>query len=403
MFIKHLSLSNFRNYRTAEVSFQPGITLFLGPNGQGKTNLVEAIRYLSSLNSHRVSGYQALIRRNSEGIQEQSALVRALASHQDRDVMLELELNSSSQNKARVNKSDVSRVRDILGYVSTVTFSPEDLDIVRRDPSERRAFIDELIVQVWPRFAGVYADYERVLKQRNSLLKSARATGTSGSALSTLDAWDSSLVKYGAEIIAARMDLVRRIQPHLFAAYQSIAKTNNEPKISVKSSISAAGLVEDDEIFGEAANATENAGFAELPSDRAELEEMFHVKLSQVRPKELERGITLVGPQRDDLVLSLGSLPVKGFASHGESISYALALRLASIELLRAETRTGDPILILDDVFAELDEGRRDRLAELIGKNEQVFITAADMADVPVSLAMRQYDVLAGEVVVHDR
>ena len=403
MFIKHLSLSNFRNYRTAEVSFQPGITLFLGPNGQGKTNLVEAIRYLSSLNSHRVSGYQALIRRNSEGIQEQSALVRALASHQDRDVMLELELNSSSQNKARVNKSDVSRVRDILGYVSTVTFSPEDLDIVRRDPSERRAFIDELIVQVWPRFAGVYADYERVLKQRNSLLKSARVTGTSGSALSTLDAWDSSLVKYGAEIIAARMDLVRRIQPHLFAAYQSIAKTNNQPKISVKSSISAAGLVEDDEIFGEAANATENAGFAELPNDRAELEEMFHVKLSQVRPKELERGITLVGPQRDDLVLSLGSLPVKGFASHGESISYALALRLASIELLRAETRTGDPILILDDVFAELDEGRRDRLAELIGKNEQVFITAADMADVPASLAMRQYDVLAGEVVAHDR
>jgi DNA replication and repair protein RecF len=402
MFIKHLSLSNFRNYRTAEVSFQPGITLLIGPNGQGKTNLVEAIRYLSSLNSHRVAGYQALIRRDADGTQESSALVRALASHQDRDVMLELELNSSSQNKARINKSDVPRVRDILGYVNSVTFSPEDLDIVRRDPSERRQFIDELVVQVWPRFAGVYADYERVLKQRNSLLKSARATGTTGASLSTLDAWDASLVKYGAEIIAARLDLVKRLQPHVFSAYQAIALANNEPKIAVKSSILASGFMDDEEFGVEAANAAGNAGFAELPSDRAELEELFHVKLAEVRAKELERGLTLVGPQRDDLVLTLGTLPVKGFASHGESISYALALRLASIELLRAETRSGDPILILDDVFAELDEGRRDRLAQLISGNEQVFITAADMADVPDGLEMTQFDVLAGVVQAHD-
>lgn len=402
MFIKHLSLSNFRNYRTAEVSFQPGITLLIGPNGQGKTNLVEAIRYLSSLNSHRVAGYQALIRREADGTQESSALVRALASHQDRDVMLELELNASSQNKARINKSDVPRVRDILGYVNSVTFSPEDLDIVRRDPSERRQFIDELVVQVWPRFAGVYADYERVLKQRNSLLKSARATGTTGASLSTLDAWDASLVKYGSEIIAARLDLVKRLQPHVFAAYQAIALANNEPKIAVKSSILTAGFMDDDDFGAEAANAAGTAGFAELPSDRAELEELFHVKLAEVRSKELERGLTLVGPQRDDLVLTLGTLPVKGFASHGESISYALALRLASIELLRAETRSGDPILILDDVFAELDEGRRDRLAQLISGNEQVFITAADMADVPAGLKMTQFDVLAGVVQAHD-
>ena len=402
MFIKHLSLSNFRNYRTAEVSFQPGITLLIGPNGQGKTNLVEAIRYLSSLNSHRVAGYQALIRREADGTQESSALVRALASHQDRDVMLELELNASSQNKARINKSVVPRVREILGYVNSVTFSPEDLDIVRRDPSERRQFIDELVVQVWPRFAGVYADYERVLKQRNSLLKSARATGTTGASLSTLDAWDASLVKYGAEIIAARLDLVKRLQPHVFAAYQAIALANNEPKIAVKSSILASGFMEDDEFGFEAANAAGTAAFAELPSDRAELEELFHVKLAEVRSKELERGLTLVGPQRDDLVLTLGTLPVKGFASHGESISYALALRLASIELLRAETRSGDPILILDDVFAELDEGRRDRLAQLISGNEQVFITAADMADVPAGLKMTQFDVLAGVVQAHD-
>ena len=402
MFIKHLSLSNFRNYRTAEVAFEPGVTLLLGPNGQGKTNLVEAIRYLSSLNSHRVAGYQALIRRELDGVQQPSALIRAMASHDERDVLLEVELNSESQNKARVNKADVPRARDILGYVKTVTFSPEDLDIVRRDPTERRRFIDDLIVQIWPRFAGVYADYERVLKQRNSLLKSARATGTRGTSLSTLDAWDASLVKYGAEIISARLDLVKRIQPHVFEAYQAIALANNEPKISIKSSISANGLLEDEDFGADSPAGAANSGFAELPSDRSELEELFHVKLSEVRPKELERGLTLVGPQRDDLVLNLGNLPVKGFASHGESISYALALRLASIALLRAETRTGDPILILDDVFAELDEGRRNRLATLIADNEQVFITAADLADVPDSLKMTRYDVISGQVSAHD-
>ena len=402
MFIKHLSLSNFRNYRSAEVGFQPGVTLLLGPNGQGKTNLVEAIRYLSSLNSHRVAGYQALIRREADGAQGASALIRAMASHDERDVMLEVELNTDSQNKARVNRADVPKVRDILGYVKTVTFSPEDLDIVRRDPTERRRFIDELIVQIWPRFAGVYADYERVLKQRNSLLKSARATGTRGTSLSTLDAWDASLVKYGAEIISARLDLVRRIQPHVFQAYQAIALANNEPKIIVKSSISATGFMEEDDFGLEATSGNGVQGFAELPTDRTELEDLFHVKLSEVRSKELERGLTLVGPQRDDLLLQLGNLPVKGFASHGESISYALALRLASIELLKAETRTGDPILILDDVFAELDEGRRNRLADLIASNEQVFITAADMGDVPDSLKMKRYDVTAGEVSQHE-
>ena len=399
MFIKHLSLSHFRNYRSAEVSFQPGVTLLLGPNGQGKTNLVEAIRYLSSLSSHRVAGYQALIRRDEAGTQQNSALVRALASFDERDVLLELELNASSQNKARINKSDVPRVRDLLGYVNTVTFAPEDLDIVRRDPSERRAFIDELVVQVWPRFAGVYADYERVLKQRNSLLKSARTTGTKGSSLSTLDAWDASLVKYGAEIMSARFQLVERLQPHLFAAYQAIAKANNEPRVEIKSSILGFSSSGDDfDDFGPEA-AGGSAGDSILrTADREELEAKFHVKLSEVRPKELERGLTLVGPQRDDLLLTLGALPVKGFASHGESISFALALRLASIELLKAETRSGDPILILDDVFAELDEGRRNRLAQLIAANEQVLITAADMADVPAELVMRQINIENGVV-----
>ncbi len=403
MLIKHLSLANFRNYKTADVALRPGVNLFVGPNGQGKTNLVEAIRYLSTLSSHRVAGYLPLIKAG-----ENSATVRALASFEDRDNLLELELNRESQNRVRINKSPVPKQRDVLGYVNTVTFAPEDLDIVKRDPTNRRAFIDELVIQVWPRFAGVYADYERVLKQRNTLLKTARQTGAKGSALSTLDAWDASLGSYGSEIVAARVDLVGRLQPHLFSAYQSIAIANNEPRILVKSSLLGAAVPSG---FGGSAGGSGFGGGAGTEdddaddlefittSDRAEIEELFRAKLSFVRSKEIERGLTLIGPQRDDLVLMLGDLPAKGYASHGESWSYALALRLASVDLLRAETRSGDPILILDDVFAELDAGRRERLAELVAGNEQVLITAAVAEDVPGALKASVFVVQAGEVV----
>ncbi|WP_296647370.1 DNA replication/repair protein RecF [Rhodoluna sp.] len=385
MYIKHLSLAHFRNYETAEVELKPGVNLLVGPNGQGKTNLVEAIRYLSTLSSHRVAGYVPMIRQ-----EQPQAVVRALASFDDRDMLIELELNRTTPNKARVNKSPAARVRDILGYVNSVTFAPEDLDIVKRDPSNRRAFIDELVVQVWPRFAGVYSDYERVLKQRNTLLKTARQTGAKGSALSTLDAWDQSLISYGSEIIAARLDLVERLRPHLFEAYQSIAIANNEPKILVRSSLLGSAIVQSDED-------AENLEFITI-TDRQEIEELYRSKLTLVRPKELERGITLVGPHRDDLVLMLGTLPAKGYASHGESWSYALALRLASIALLRAETRSGDPILILDDVFAELDAGRRERLAAMVANNEQVLITAAVAEDVPQQLIATVFRVASGQV-----
>ena len=388
MFIKHLSLASFRNYKNAEIALQPGVNLLVGPNGQGKTNLVEAIRYLSTLSSHRVAGYLPLIKQD-----EPQAAIRAMASHADRDILIELELNRDSANKARINKSPAPRVRDILGLVNSVTFAPEDLDIVKRDPTNRRAFIDELVVQVWPRFAGVYSDYERVLKQRNTLLKTARQTGAKGSALSTLDAWDQSLVSYGSEIIAARVDLVERLRPHLFEAYQSIAIANNEPRILVKSSLLGtaipSGWGDDDD--------SEDLEYIQT-ADRAEIEALYSAKLATVRAKELERGITLVGPHRDDLVLMLGTLPAKGYASHGESWSYALALRLASIALLRAETRTGDPILILDDVFAELDAGRRARLAGMVAGNEQVLITAAVAEDVPEELIATVFHVKHGEV-----
>jgi DNA replication and repair protein RecF len=388
MFIKHLSLASFRNYKNAEIALQPGVNLLVGPNGQGKTNLVEAIRYLSTLSSHRVAGYLPLIKQD-----EPQAAVRAMASHEDRDILVELELNRDSPNKARVNKAPVPRVRDILGIVNSVTFAPEDLDIVKRDPTNRRAFIDELVVQVWPRFAGVYSDYDRVLKQRNTLLKTARQTGAKGSALSTLDAWDQSLVSYGSEIIAARVDLVERLRPHLFEAYQSIAIANNEPRILVKSSLLGtaipSGWGDDDD--------SEDLEYIQT-ADRTEIEALYSAKLATVRAKELERGITLVGPHRDDLVLMLGTLPAKGYASHGESWSYALALRLASIALLRAETRTGDPILILDDVFAELDAGRRARLAGMVAGNEQVLITAAVAEDIPEELIATVFHVKHGEV-----
>lgn len=387
MFVKHLSLANFRNYETAEVSFEPGVNLLVGPNGQGKTNLVEAIRYLSTLSSHRVAGYLPLIRNAQPPIAQ--AIIRALAHHDGRDALLELELNRDSQNRARINKANATRVRDILGYVNTVTFAPEDLDIIKKDPSNRRAFIDELLVQVSPRFAGVFTDYERVLKQRNTLLRTARQTGAKGTSLSTLDAWDESLIKFGSEIVAARVALVERIRPLLTEAYQSIAIANNEPRVLVKSSLLGAAVSEDDD--------AEGLEYIES-ADGTEVAEQYRAKLQAVRGKELERGITMVGPHRDDLVLLLSTLPAKGYASHGESWSFALALRLASINLLRGETRSGDPVLILDDVFAELDAGRRSRLAELVAGNEQVLITAAVGEDVPEQLKARVLNVKAGVV-----
>jgi DNA replication and repair protein RecF len=385
--VKHLALANFRNYSTADVAFSPGVNLLVGPNGQGKTNLVEAIRFMSTLSSHRVAGYLPLIRNAQPEVDQ--AIIRVLATHDGRDALLELELNRSTPNRARINKATAPRVRDVLGYVNTVTFAPEDLDIVKKDPSYRRAFIDELLVQVSPRFSGVFSDYDRVLKQRNTLLRTARQTGAKGTSLSTLDAWDESLIKFGSEIVAARIALVERMRPLLTEAYQAIAIANNEPQILMKSSLLGDAVTEDDDT--ESLENIEN-------SNESEVEQLFRGKLAQIRSRELERGITMVGPHRDDLVLMLSDLPAKGYASHGESWSFALALRLASIDLLRAETRSGDPVLILDDVFAELDAGRRARLAELVANNEQVLITAAVGEDVPDELRAKVFNVFAGEV-----
>ena len=384
MFVKHLTLSHFRNHKNTDLPLEPGVNLLVGPNGQGKTNVVEAIEYVSTLSSHRVAGYQALIHKDAA-----QAIVRLKVSHQDRDVLVDIELSRENSNQLRINQSPVNRMRDVLGTVQSVVFAPEDIDIVKRDPSNRRAFIDQLLIQLTPRMAGVIADYERVLKQRNTLLKTARATGTKGSALSTLDAWDESLIKFGSEIVQARLSLLERIKPYLTDAYQAIAIANNEPNVLMKSSLLGAQVVDD---FEEA-----ELEFLEITKIDS-VPELYREKLISVRQKELERGITLIGPHRDDLVLLLGDLPAKGYASHGESWSYALALRLASARLLSEESSTGDPVVILDDVFAELDASRRQRLAEMIAGNEQVIITAAVAEDVPTTLKATVYEVSKGEV-----
>ena len=383
MHVKHLSLSNFRNYSTVELPLTTGINLLVGRNGQGKTNLAEAIFYAATLSSHRVSGYLPLIKQG-----ESKAIIRLLARFEDRENLLELELTTEGSNRARINKSETPRVRDVLGYVNAVIFSPEDLDIVKRDPSNRRAFIDELIVQLTPRMAGVYSDYDRVLKQRNTLLKSARNMSASASGLSTLDSWDQSLVGIGSEIIAARFDITSRIAPYLQAAYAAIADEKNDPSIRIKSSLAT------NDIDSDGSETFLNTG------DRQEIEKLFQSRLAEVRSKELERGITLVGPHRDDLLLLLGTLPAKGYISHGESWSYALALKLASADLIRKDARAGDPVLILDDVFAELDSTRRSRLAALVSHNEQVIITAAVAEDVPTELSATRFNVLAGSLEV---
>ena len=384
MYVKRVRLTNFRNYKTADLGLYPGVNLLHGSNGQGKTNLVEAINFFGSLSSHRVAGLTPLIKQG-----EETAIISLELAHDERELLLEFELNSDSSNRARLNKSAVAKPKDILGFLNSVIFAPEDLDIVKRDPTNRRAFIDQLIIQFTPRMLGVYSDYERVLKQRNTLLKSARATGTKGSALSTLSAWDESLVSLGSEIIAARVSIAQKLEPGLIANYQAIAKSNNEPKTFIKSSIIETAAIDSEE--------SDSAEYL-ATTDREQIAELFRETLERTRPKELERGITLVGPHRDDLVLILGSLPAKGYASHGESWSYALALRLASLEILKGESRLGDPILILDDVFAELDADRRPKLAELVLGNEQVIITAAVIEDVPEALSAKRFSVVAGEI-----
>ncbi|MDQ1123941.1 DNA replication/repair protein RecF [Microbacterium trichothecenolyticum] len=377
MIVEQLGLKDFRNYAGADVSLSAGANVFVGRNGQGKTNLVEAVAYLATLGSHRVSNDAPLVRDGMD-----AAIVRARLAHGERTVLLELQVNRQGANKARVNGVNV-RTSELPRYAQVVLFAPEDLQIVRGDPSARRRFADQLIVQRTPRMAGVLGDYDRVLRQRSALLKSARARGLRGDALSTLDVWDDKLVTLGTEVIEARLALASDLLEPVARAYAAIAGADHHPHLAWALSVGGGDPEE-----GDAGESTEAGPLAE----------QFRSALAARRSAELERGLTLVGPHRDDLVLKVRGLPVKGYASHGESWSVALSLRLASAELLRAESRLGDPVLILDDVFAELDAGRRARLADLAGGYEQVIVTSAVEEDVPAGLRAHVVRVEAGRI-----
>ncbi|MFF5485067.1 DNA replication/repair protein RecF [Streptomyces virginiae] len=375
MHVSHLSLADFRSYARAEVPLDPGVTAFVGPNGQGKTNLVEAIGYLATLGSHRVSSDAPLVRMGAD-----RAIIRAAVTQGERQQLVELELNPGRANRARINRSSQVRPRGVLGIIRTVLFAPEDLALVKGDPGERRRFLDELVTARSPRMAAVRSDYERVLKQRNTLLKSAamaRRHGGRSLDLSTLDVWDQHLARVGAELLVQRLDLIATLLPLADKAYEQLAPGGGPLGLAYRSSV------------GEPVD----SGAART---REALYEALLAALAEVRKQEIERGVTLVGPHRDDLVLRLGELPAKGYASHGESWSYALALRLASYELLRSEG--SEPVLILDDVFAELDARRRERLAELVAPGEQVLVTAAVDDDVPGVLVGTRFGVSGGEV-----
>ncbi|CAL99359.1 DNA replication and repair protein RecF [Saccharopolyspora erythraea NRRL 2338] len=387
MYVRHLQVTDFRSWPHADLTFEPGPTVLVGSNGQGKTNLVEALGYVATLGSHRVATDAPLVRYGT-----QRAVVRAAVVNHGRELLVELEITPGKANRARINRGAAGKPRDVLGILRTVLFAPEDMAMVRGDPGERRRFLDDLLVARAPRYAGVRSDYDRVLRQRSALLKSAGAAkrGGSGGDLRTLEVWDGHLARYGAELLAGRLDLVAAIAPHVTSAYANVAATAEETAPS--------GRVADVRYrssLGESLPEGYGVPRGE-PADVEVLEKALLAELERVRAQELERGVSLVGPHRDDLELMLGELPAKGYASHGESWSFALALRLASYHLLAEDG--AEPVLILDDVFAELDRRRRSRLAELVAGAEQVLVTAAVAEDVPEELTGVRFDVREGEV-----
>jgi DNA replication and repair protein RecF len=365
MRITHLSLVDFRNYQAAEVPFRPGPNLLIGRNGQGKTNLAEAIAYFSSLSSHRVTGDAALIRAGTD-----SAVMRMRVSANDREVLLESQLNRGRANRAQVNRNSV-RPRELTRWFTCVLFAPEDLTLVRGEPGIRRRFLDDAVTARQPAFASTLGDYERVVKQRTALLKAARAGGSQSALDATLEVWDARLVELGVKIMLARRALVASLERPLIDAYASLVEHDHAPIIELSETV-----------LSESLDVSRETNSDDRVS-RETLSEQFRHALSQVRRQEIERAVTLVGPHRDDAEFSLNRLPVKGYASHGETWSFVLAVRLSLAILLREESVAGDPVVILDDVFAELDMRRRSALMTAVAQFEQVIVTAAVEDDVP--------------------
>jgi len=402
--VTRLALTDFRSYASVDVSLEPGVTIFTGPNGEGKTNLVEAVGYVATLASHRAAHDGPLIRAGAE-----QAIIRAAVSTSANDALVEIELNAGRANRVRLNRAPLTRPREVLGVLRTVLFAPEDLALVKGDPGERRRFLDDLLVAMAPRYAAVRADYERVLKQRTALLKSAGPKGgpkgnrqSREAVTATLDVWDAHLARTGAELLVAREHLVQALRPHVEHAYLAVAGGDRGPAaIEYRRSFEPTETrsFEPSEITasGQAGITDDGSVGAQSPSHGERVraaEQSLKAALLEVRSSEFDRGVCLAGPHRDELELSVRTLPARGYASHGESWSLALALRLASFDLLRADRE--DPVLILDDVFAELDVGRRDRLAALVATAEQVLVTAAVPADVPEILTGARFTVAAG-------
>lgn len=359
MHLRRLAVVDFRSWEHAELDLEPGVSVLVGPNGVGKTNLAEAVGYLATLGSHRVATDAPLVRRGAE-----RAVVRGAVVHRGRELAVEVEIAPGRPNRARVNRAPVPRARDVLGILRTVLFAPEDLALVRGDPDGRRRFLDDLLVARRPRYAAVRADYDRVLRQRSALLKTARAAGRGAAAdLRTLEVWDGHLARHGAALLAGRLDLLDGLAGPAVEAFAEVAPSSEPVALAYRT-----GLVED----------------GPVPRSAGDLEPLLLAALARARRQEVERGVCLVGPHRDDLELRLGPGPAKGYASHGESWALALALRLASYRLLCADD--AEPVLILDDVFAELDARRRRALAGVAVRAEQVLVTAAVADDVPAEL-----------------
>jgi len=370
MRVVHLSLLDYRNYGHADVSLVPGRNLVLGRNGQGKTNLVEAIAYFASLRSHRVTSDSALIRAGAA-----AAVVRMRVGVLDREASLEIQINRGQSNRAQVN-GNVVRPRELTRWFSAVVFAPEDLMIVRGEPALRRRFLDEGVVARNPAMSQVLSDYERVVRQRTSLLKSARASGARANLDASLEVWDEQLISLGSRIVAERRRLVNDLRAPLAEGYGAIAAADHSPALALAEALDVDVSRETLERDGG------DRGDPTPDVSRETIAETFRAALRSARRAELERGLTLVGPHRDDLALQLNGLPVKGYASHGESWSFALALRLSLAALLREESAAGDPVIVLDDVFAELDAERRRRLMDAVGDYEQVVVTAAVEEDI---------------------
>ena len=402
MYVSDLALDDFRSYHHLVLSLKAGPTALIGANGQGKTNLVEAVGYLSTLSSHRVGAETALVRRAGPGEEQPGgAVVRAKVVRGQRPSVIEIEIISGKANRARLNRG-ACRPRDLLGVLRTVVFAPEDLSLVRNEPGVRRGFLDDLVVTLRPGLAGVRAEHDKILAQRASLLKSARAARSStASMLSTLEVWDTQLAAAAARLITARVDVVRRLRPWVASAYETVSGSSGErsrAQLAYRSSLLGHEGSPDPDPHDEAAWL---AGEESL-LDEAAVTTRLESAMGELHAREIDRGANLVGAHRDDLSLFLTGLPARGFASHGEQWSLALALRLASYDMLRTDVDAyggdGEPILILDDVFASLDEQRRRALARMVAGAQQVLLTAAVDDDVPAELAGARYRVTDGEV-----